>query len=283
MPKSRSTRAPSPGLRVLSHVVGDGDKPPVILVHGAANSAHVWTFWQDELARRGWSSHAIDLRGHGHSGPIDLGTTKMEDYVDDVVTIARTLGRDPVVLGWSMGGLVAMMAAARCGARACVGLAPSTPVRVRDASITLRTGVFGAEEYGITGRDPDRQPAMPDLDRPERSIALESLGPESRLARDERQAGIVVGRIACPLLIVTGTADQQWPRRRYDDLPIPADHIAVEDASHWGLVLNRRLLPVMASAVTAWFERRVLLQTRRGSFTGAAATRRRVRRARRPR
>jgi pimeloyl-ACP methyl ester carboxylesterase len=53
------------------------------------------TFWQDELARRGWSSHAIDLRGHGHSEPIDLGTTKMEDYADDVVTIART-----VVLGW---------------------------------------------------------------------------------------------------------------------------------------------------------------------------------------
>jgi pimeloyl-ACP methyl ester carboxylesterase len=142
------------------------------------------------------------------------------------------------------------------------------------------------EDYAddvVTGRDPDRQPAMPDLDRAERSIALESLGPESRLARDERQAGIVVGRIACPLLIVTGTADQQWPRRRYDDLPIPAGHIAVEDASHWGLVLNRRLLAVMASAVTAWLERRVVLQTRRGSFTGAAAPRRRVRRARRPR
>jgi pimeloyl-ACP methyl ester carboxylesterase len=61
------------------------------------------TFWRDELAQRGWSSHAIDLRGHGHSEPIDLGTTKMEDYADDVVTIARTLGRDPVVLGWSMG------------------------------------------------------------------------------------------------------------------------------------------------------------------------------------
>ncbi len=249
-----------------SHVVGS-DKPPVILVHGAANSARVWTLWQDELARRGWSSHAIDLRGHGHSEPIDLSTTKMGDYADDVVEVARTLRRDPVVLGWSMGGLVAMMAAARCGAQACVGLAPSTPVRVRDASIALRTGVFGAEEYEIIGRDPDHQPAMPDLDRPERSIALESLGPESRLARDERQAGIVVGRIGCPLLIVTGTADQQWPRRRYDDLPIPADHVAVEDASHWGLVLNRRLLPVMATALTAWLEKRAA--TRRGGRRGS--------------
>ena len=95
-----------------------------------------------------------------------------------------------------------MMAAPACGARACVGLAPSTPARRRDTSVPLRSGIFGAEEYGIADRDPDRQPAMPDLDRAERVIALESLGPESRLARDERQAGIVIEGIACPLLIV---------------------------------------------------------------------------------
>jgi hypothetical protein len=69
------------------------------------------------------------------------------------------------------------------------GLSPSTPARRRDTSVPLRSGIFGAEEYGIADRDPDRQPAMPDLDRAERVIALESLGPESRLARDERQTG----------------------------------------------------------------------------------------------
>ena len=60
-------------------------------------------------------------------------------------------------------------------------------------SVPLRDGVFGAEEYGIVDRDPDRQPAMVALDRDERLIALESLGLESRLARDERKAGIVLG------------------------------------------------------------------------------------------
>src|SRR6266849_5218437 len=161
----------------------------------------------------------------------------------------------PILLGWSMGGLVAMMAAPACGARACVGLAPSTPARRRDTSVPLRSGIFGAEEYGIADRDPDRQPAMPDLDRAERVIALESLGPESRLARDERQAGIVLEGIACPLLIVTGTADTQWPRRRYDDFQFPADHVSIEGASHWGLVLNRRVLPGIVSSVIGWLEK----------------------------
>jgi len=96
-------------------------------VHGAANSALVWTFWQDELAHRGWSSHALDLRGHGRSEAVDLVATQMADYADDVVARARELKRSPVLLGWSMGGLVAMMAVASCDAQACIGLAPSAP------------------------------------------------------------------------------------------------------------------------------------------------------------
>jgi len=244
-------------LRAHSSVVEGDARPPVILVHGAANSGGVWTFWQDELARRGWSSHAIDLRGHGASAVAELGTTRMADYADDIGTLARTLRQPPILIGWSMGGLVAMMAAPACQAPACVGLAPSAPTRTCETSVPLRVGVFGPEEYGIVDRDPGRQPAMPDLDRDERLIALESLGRESRFARDERKAGIVIADAPCPILIVTGTADTQWPRRRYDDLPFGTDHLEVVGASHWGLVLNRRLLAGMGSAVGSWLEKNV--------------------------
>ncbi len=51
--------------------------PPIVLIHGAANSAGVWTFWQGALAARGWASHAVDLRGHGAGEPADLSHTTM--------------------------------------------------------------------------------------------------------------------------------------------------------------------------------------------------------------
>ena len=53
----------------------DTDLPPIVLVHGAANSALVWTYWQPELADRGWAAHAPDLRGHGRSSSLDLTHT----------------------------------------------------------------------------------------------------------------------------------------------------------------------------------------------------------------
>ena len=190
------------------------DKPGIVLVHGAANSALVWTFWQQELTARGWATYAIDLRGHGASSPVDLSRVAMEDYAADVCLFMAQLRVCPVVMGWSMGGLVALMAATAGRAPACVALAPSTPALQIDTSIELRDGEFGPEEYGITGNDPANQPGMPDLDVEERSIALASLSKESRFARDQRRQGIVIRELPCPLLIVTGTLDKAWPKER---------------------------------------------------------------------
>ena len=223
--------------------------PPVILIHGSANAAAVWTFWQQALAAQGWPSYAIDLRGHGPSGPRDLSHTSMHDYAADVAALAAQFRQAPILIGWSMGGLVALMVAATGGAGACVGLAPSTPAQQLNTSVELRTGEFGGEEYGITSRDPDEQPAMPDLDREERLIALASIGRESRLARDERQRGILIEALPCPLLIVTGTRDRAWPRERYNNLWLTADYLSVEGESHWGLVLQRRAFNSMIPEV----------------------------------
>ena len=225
-----------------------------MLVHGAANSSVVWRFWRAALADLGWASVAVDLRGHG-SAPGDLAATSMRDYTDDVAAALRGAGERPVVVGWSMGGLAAMMAAADGHASACVCLAPSMPARETDPSVPLCRGVFGPEEYSITGRDPADQPAMHDLDVDERAVALASLADDSRLARDERRAGVVVRSLPCPLLIVTGTADAQWPRSSYDGLWLAADYMEAEGASHWGLVLNRRVLATLVPRVASWVEK----------------------------
>ena len=178
----------------------------------------------------------------------------MADYASDVRRALETLAEPVVLLGWSMGGLVALMAAAGGGVHACIGLAPSTPARTRNPAAPLRSGVFGPEVYGVIDRLPDHQDAtMPDLDRDERLLALASLGQESLLARDERQAGIVLAPLACPALIVVGARDAQWPRSRYADLPLSADWLEV-DASHWGLVLNRRCLRELVPAVLGWLQ-----------------------------
>ncbi len=233
----------------------DRGLPPLVMVHGAANYSGVWTFWQQQLAQRGWPSHAVDLRGHGGSGPEDISSTTMEHYADDISRVLEELRRPAVVMGWSMGGLASLMAAARGGWQACITLAPSTPARQVDATVELRTGEFGPEEYGITSVDPNTQRGMSDLVREERLIALSSLSKESRMARDQRRRGIVIESLPCPLLLVTGTRDREWSAERYEGLWLRADRLTMQDTSHWGLVLNRLAIGQAVPKVTAWLER----------------------------
>ena len=237
----------------IVHPETASDRPPILLVHGAANSSIVWRYWQQALAQLGWSSYAVDLRGHGNSPGLVDGAT-MSDYMDDVLAVAKQLPEMPVVIGWSMGGLVAMMAAKSGLVNACVGLAPSTPVVERDYSVEIRAGVFGPEEYGVTSQDPLSQPTMPDLDIEERLIALASASPESRTARDERKAGIIITSLPCPLLVVTGSEDRAWPIAVYAKMRIPTEYLESSGSSHWGLVLNRRCLPNLSSRVAHWLD-----------------------------
>ena len=231
------------------------EQPPIIFVHGSANSAKVWNFWQKEIADLGWTSHAIDLRAHGNSNKIDLSSTSMEDYAEDIKLLIRTIPRAPVLIGWSMGGLLAMMVASKGHAVACVSLAPSMPAQERDSSVLIRMGEFGPEEYGITSGDPNSQTGMADLDTEERIIALSSVGLESRMARDERKAGIRIDKMTCPLMIMTGTDDEAWPFQTYQGLWIPFTHQSIQGASHWGLVLNRRALKAAVNFTVQWLKK----------------------------
>ena len=257
---------PGAGRLALHGVLaGAADRPPLLLVHGAASSAAVWTLWQREAAALGWSSLAVDLRGHGASAAVDLASVSMADYVDDVASAAARLAGPPVMVGWSMGGLVALMAAARGLAAAVVGLGPSPPARVRDAAAPLRPGTFGPEEYGIADAGAADQPTMPDLDAAERRIALASLGRESRLARDERKAGVVLDPLPCPALVIAGTEDASFPPSTYATLPFAADVLTADGASHWGLVLGGRTVARLVPQVLGWVAARLPRSQRSGA------------------
>lgn len=94
---------------------GSGD-PAIVLVHGWTNPRGIWGEHVHTLAR----AHrvvALDLAGHGESGA-DRSDWTVDAFGDDVVAVVDDLGLEQVVLvGFSMGGAVALEAAERLGDR----------------------------------------------------------------------------------------------------------------------------------------------------------------------
>ncbi|HET8576303.1 MAG TPA: alpha/beta fold hydrolase [Methylomirabilota bacterium] len=233
---------------------------PVVLVHGAANSSGVWSVWRERLEARGHRTLAPDLRGHGRAPGNDLPRAVMADYVEDVSRSARDLPEPPVVIGWSMGGLVALMYGALYPTRGVIALGPSMPAQLLESPSLepLTPGVFGPEAYGIFDRSCLVQPTMPDLDPDETRIALASLGPESSMARQDRKRGIFIDpdAISGSVLVVAGERDDIMTPgtcRRLSEF-LSGRFLEFEGASHWGLVLNRRALDRHLPDVFQWVE-----------------------------
>jgi hypothetical protein len=84
---------------------------PVLFIHGAWQSA--W-FWREKFmpyfASKGFECHALDLRGHGDSESVPrINSAGLSDYLADITEVAKSLPKDPILIGHSMGGLLTQM------------------------------------------------------------------------------------------------------------------------------------------------------------------------------
>lgn len=81
-----------------------------LLVHGLSSSAQTWWRIGSRLARAGWSVAASDLRGHGRAPVTE--TYGLAEMAADLVSLG---GGWDVVVGHSLGGALAVLAAAEDG------------------------------------------------------------------------------------------------------------------------------------------------------------------------
>jgi len=81
---------------------------PLLFVHGYFIGSWGWTeHFLDYFASRGYSAHALSLRGHGQSeGREGLRWIRLADYVDDVAQVVAQLPASPVLIGHSYGGAI---------------------------------------------------------------------------------------------------------------------------------------------------------------------------------
>lgn len=145
----------------------------------------------------------------------------MLNYEAAVACAAGLLARPLAVVGWSMGGLAAMMAAHRVEPEALVLLEASPPGEVQgfDERVALETGTFDPEQvYG---------PFPPGV----------RAGRESLLARAERKRGVSVPTLSARTVVVAG---RDFADERGSALAAfyGAELLEFPEASHWDLVLD---------------------------------------------
>ncbi|WP_030905944.1 alpha/beta fold hydrolase [Streptomyces sp. NRRL F-5126] len=246
------------GGTIAYEVAGSG--PLIVLSHGMGDSRAAYRAVIPPLVAAGYRVAAVDLRGHGESstGWPDWSRTAI---AGDLLAVVRHLGGPAVLVGHSVSGGAATIAAAREPSliTAVVELAPFTrkqSVALGDLRVRrfrrgmlrlLGTGVFGSRRLWSSYLDvayPGARPAGWDerlgridslLREPGRMKAMQGMGRSA-----PTDAGAHLADVRSPVLVVMGTLDPDWadPRAEgaaiVDSLPSGLGRLEmIEGAGHY--------------------------------------------------
>jgi pimeloyl-ACP methyl ester carboxylesterase len=99
----------------------------VVVIHGTWARGDMLADVRGEFEARGFTVHTPTLRYHDlplAEGAEKIGPLSVRDYADDIVAFVESLGSPPLIVGHSLGGLVAQLVAVRTRH---VGLVAATP------------------------------------------------------------------------------------------------------------------------------------------------------------
>jgi non-heme chloroperoxidase len=229
-------------------------KAPVVMIHGAFAGPWAWEGFAKKFRAGGYKVHTPALRHHAGEKPAPaLGQTSLTDYAADLDVFLEELGTPPILVGHSMGGLLAQMLATRRETAALILLAPSAPWGVAPSTLfeiasaqamLLNVGFWDTalkpDEY-IAGRH-----ALDRVPPPARDQVMAQFVPESGRAifeimhwgLDMRRSGEVDSRkLDCPLLIMVGGEDRINPPSTVERVAALYHQLAtyekVPGMSHW--------------------------------------------------
>lgn len=224
------------------------------MIHGAFCGPWSLDPLRHAFADAGYAVTVPALRFHdGTPPPAALGTTGLKDFAADLEEEIAHLGAAPILVGHSMGGLLAQMLAARVKTAAVIALAPSPPWGVSPTTlfeIAAAQALHLHPGYWNRVLEPVRDVALAhSLDRLPRDMRDTVFGrfmPESGRATFEimnwgldmnRASEVDADSVACPLLFLTGSEDRINPpttvariAARYGD---KASHIVFDGMGHW--------------------------------------------------
>jgi pimeloyl-ACP methyl ester carboxylesterase len=221
-----------------------------IFIHGAGGGGWEWIVWQRVFAARGWATHAPDLIPAKQG----IAATRFEDYAEQVSKSCRDAQRPLVLVGASLGGLLALIANARAAAAALLLVNPLPP-----AGIEPRPAPRDLADVVPWGRDRSlarTRCAMPDADDAACLFAFRRWRDESGAVLRAAANDVVGQAPACPVLLLASELDDDVPPAASRALAasIGAEFRLIASASHVGPLLGRNASAI-AEESRAWCDR----------------------------
>lgn len=228
---------------------------PIVFIHGMWCTGANFNRLIDGLRPRGYDCHAPNLPGHevGVAHP-EVGAKSISEYLDFMEDYVhrQNFSQPPIILGHSMGGLLAQQLATRIKPLALVLLTPAPPAGIN----ALKWKSMVAFARTLTRWGFWRRPHKPTIGRARASV-FNGLAPEKQdalyrgMVEESGRAAFEIGfwwadlkgasrldasKITCPVYVVSAGQDCLTPAavvRKVAALYPNASHRHWPQRSHW--------------------------------------------------
>jgi len=258
----------------------------IFMIHGMWGTGAYWSNYQRFLEAEGYRCIATTLPYHDcepHAAPdARLGNASLLDYASALESEVERLPEKPIILGHSMGGLLAQILGARGLARALVLLTPASPAGILALRPSVARSFWSVQTRWRFWQRPMRQTfseavysMLHRVPQRERREIYDRFVHESGRAACEigywlldphRASSVDESRITCPVLVVGAAEDRIVPaavvRRVAHKYRAVATYREFDRHAHW--VVGEPGWQEIAGYVARWVKQAVGSQASSG-------------------
>ncbi|MGG4482162.1 alpha/beta hydrolase [Paenibacillus illinoisensis] len=236
-------------------------RPPLLFVHGAYTGSWMWSKYIPHFVQQGWTCYVMNLRCHYKSRVQDMTRVTFEDYLEDIREIMTECGEPPILIGFSMGGILSQKLAESSPLRGLVVIDSSLSQEVLRSvpyaevdRVTPGLVVPAPVHHELTSIDESAE----DIAFQRKYLAMESSQAFSTFSAffgGEDVVSINGESITCPSLVIKAVSSEEEDQRgRLTAEQLRAEYAGLWHTTHTGLLVGQRYFEA-AEIILKWLNR----------------------------
>jgi pimeloyl-ACP methyl ester carboxylesterase len=241
------------------HLQSNLKRPHLLFVHGAYTGSWMWSKYIPHFISEGWKCYAMNMRSHYKSRVLDMTRVSFDDYLEDIWEIIDECGEPPIIIGFSMGGILVQKLAETVEFAGMVLIDTSISKQVHELVPYKDTDKI---THGIIEPAPVRE-EISSIDESEEDIIFQKkyLSMESSKAFSSFMfsygGGISINSslITCPSLVIKAVNSGDDDKRgRATAEQLNSEYTGFWNTTHTGLLAGQRYMEVV-DRIMEWLQR----------------------------
>ncbi|MFC0216566.1 alpha/beta fold hydrolase [Paenibacillus chartarius] len=236
------------------------ERPPLLFIHGAFAGSWMWSKYIPHFIGGGWKCYVMNLRSHYKSRVLDMTKITFEDYLEDIKEVIAECGVPPILIGFSMGGILSQKLAETAG---IAGLVLIDSVISREVFEAVPYKELDPLTTGAVVPAPAREEhssideTAEDIEFQRKYLTMEASKAFNAFVFSTESMGISInaGAITCPCLVIKAVNDDDDDRRgKVTAEHLRGDYKGLWNTTHTGVLVGQRYKEAV-DAILEWLGR----------------------------